>query len=108
MSNDQGLLGSVASEFSVANETSQEESDTPRLMQLHKLKSNWKVWLVSFAVWTFIALMTAFSMYRFKYLFWKPPASFWDELRIPLVNNLIFAAFTPIMLQASLRYPIER
>jgi signal transduction histidine kinase len=78
------------------------------MMQLRGLTSSWKVWLVSYGVWTFIALMSGFSMYRFQVLFWKPPASFWDELKIPLINNLIFAAFTPIMLQVSLRYPIER
>jgi signal transduction histidine kinase len=52
--------------------------------------------------------MSGFSMYRFNHLFWKPSASFWDELKIPLINNLIFATFTPIVLQISLRYPIER
>ena len=77
-------------------------------MQLRGNKSAWKVWLVSYGVWIFIALMSGFSMYRFNLLFWKPSASFWDELRIPLVNNLIFATFTPIVLQLSLRYPIER
>jgi len=77
-------------------------------MQFRGPKSAWKVWLVSYGVWTFIALMSAFSMYRFNLLFWKPSASFWEELRIPLVNNLIFATFTPIVLQLSLRYPIER
>ena len=77
-------------------------------MQLRGLKSVWKVWLVSYGVWTFIALMSGFSMYRFNHLFGKPSASFWDELKIPLINNLIFATFTPIVLQISLRYPIER
>ena len=77
-------------------------------MQLRGLRSVWKVWLVSYGVWTFIALMSGFSMYRFNHLFWKPSASFWDELKIPLINNLIFATFTPIVLQISLRYPIER
>src|SRR6516162_11695505 len=77
-------------------------------MQLRGRKSVWKVWLVSYGVWIFVALMSGFSMYRFNHLFWKPTASFWEELKIPLINNLIFATFTPIVLQISLRYPIER
>jgi two-component system, LytTR family, sensor kinase len=52
--------------------------------------------------------MSAFSMYRFNLLFWKPSASFWEELKIPLINNLIFATFTPIVLRVSLRFPVER
>lgn len=76
-------------------------------MQLRGIKSYWKVWLFSYGAWVFIALMTAFSMYRFNRLFWKP-SSFWEQLQIPLVNNLIFATFTPIVLRISLRYPIER
>ena len=29
-------------------------------------------------------------------------------MRLPLINYLIFAAFTRVLLQISLRYPIER
>ncbi len=76
-------------------------------MRIRVHKSAWIVWVASFAVWTFIALMSAFSMYRFDLLFWKP-TSFWEQLQIPLVNDLIFAAFTPIVLHIGLRYPIER
>src|SRR6516162_7608994 len=108
MSNDQALSQSIASTFPDISETTPREPRNLKLMHLRVLKSTWKVWVASFVVWTFIALMSAFSMYRFNYLFWKPSASFWDELRIPLINDLIFAAFTPIILQVSLRYPIER
>ena len=76
-------------------------------MQLRGRKSVWMIWLVSYAVWILIAFMTGFSMYRFNILFWKP-TGFWEELRLPLINDLIFATFTPILLQLSLRYPIER
>src|SRR6516165_455298 len=107
MSNDQTLAESIDSTFPDTTQASTRPRDR-KLMHLRVLKSTWKVWVVSFVVWTFIALMSAFSMYRFNYLFWKPSASFWDELRIPLINDLIFAAFTPIILQISLRYPIER
>src|SRR5215469_9966920 len=108
MPNDQALSESIASMLPIVIENSPRELRERSLMPLKVLKSTWKVWVTSFVVWTFIALMSAFSMYRFNYLFWKPSASFWDELRIPLINDLIFAAFTPIILQISLRYPLDR
>ncbi len=77
-------------------------------MQLRARKSVWMVWLISYTVWIFLAFMAGFSMYRFNLLFWKPSASLWDEVRLPLINYLIFATFTPVLLQISLRYPIER
>ena len=78
------------------------------MKQLPGRKSDWIIWLVSYGVWVFIAFLTAFSMYRFNRIFWKPSSSFWEELRIPLINGLIFATFTPVVLQVALRYPIER
>jgi two-component system, LytTR family, sensor kinase len=75
-------------------------------MQLRGRKSVWMIWLASYAAWIFIAFVTGFSMYRFNVLFWKP-SGFWQELRLPLINDLIFATLTPILLQLSLRYPIE-
>lgn len=77
-------------------------------MQLRARKSICMIWLISYAVWIFLAFMAGFSMYRFNLLFWKPSASLWDEVRLPLINYLIFATFTPVLLQISLRYPIER
>jgi signal transduction histidine kinase len=77
-------------------------------MKLSRRKFVWVIWPVSFGVWTFLAFMAGFSMYRFNILFWKPSASLWEEVRLPLINYLIFATFTPLLLQISLRYPIER
>ncbi len=76
-------------------------------MRLRGRKSVWMIWLASYAVWIFIAFVAGFSMYRFNILFWKP-SGFWQELRLPLINYLIFATFTPIVFQIGLRYPIER
>src|SRR6516164_2025759 len=106
MSTDQALLGSRAFESRHGAEIPNQFQSTT-LMRLRGRKSTGMVWLVSYGVWIFIAFMTAFSMYWFNTLFWKPSGSFWQELRIPLINNLIFATFTPIVLQISLRYPIE-
>lgn len=108
MGNEQALPGPLFAGLRNAVETLWNQPKGDRLMQLRRRKSVWMIWLVSYGVWIFIAFLTAFSMYRFNLLFWKPPASFWDELRIPLINNLIFATFTPVLLQISLRYPIER
>lgn len=77
-------------------------------MQLRGRKSVWMTWLISYGIWIFLAFMAGFSMYRFNLLFWKPSASLWEEVRLPLINYLIFATFTPVLLQISLRYPIER
>ena len=77
-------------------------------MRLLGRKSIWTIWVVSYGFWIFLAFMAGFSMYRFNLLFWKPSASLWDEVRLPLINYLIFATFTPMLLQISLRYPIER
>src|SRR5215469_12378117 len=106
MSTDQALLGCRAFESRHGAEIPNQLRSTT-LMRLRGRKSTWMVWLVSYGVWIFIAFMTAFSMYWFNTLFWKPSGSFWQELRIPLINNLIFATFTPIVLQISLRHPIE-
>ena len=76
-------------------------------MQLHGRKSVWMIWLASYAIWIFLAFLAGFSMYRFNILFWKP-SGFWQEMRLPLLNYLIFATFTPIVFQISLRFPIER
>lgn len=108
MGNEQALLGPLVAGFRNADETLSNHPKSPRLMQLYRHRSNWMIWLVSYGVWILIALLMGFSMYRFNILFWKPSASFWDDLRIPLINDLIFATFTPILLQISLRYPIER
>lgn len=107
MSNEQAPIGSPAAELRNADETSPKQLPSTESIQLRNRKLTWKIWLVSYGVWIFIALMSGFSMYRFNLLFWKPPASFWEELKIPLINDLIFATLTPIVLQISLRYPIE-
>jgi hypothetical protein len=108
MSNREPPIEFPAAELRNHDNAPPKQSGSTRLMRLRGLKSAWKVGLVSYGVWIFIAFMSGFSMYRFNLLFWKPSASFWDELKIPLINDLIFATFTPIVLLISLRHPIER
>jgi two-component sensor histidine kinase len=63
------------------------------------------IWLISFGVWTLIALASAFSMYQFDRSLGKP-ATFHDELIPPLINDLIFAFLTPLVFIRVLRFPI--
>ena len=76
-------------------------------MQLRGRRSASMMWIISYAVWTFIAFMTGFDMYRFMYIFDQSTAGLWSELKLPLINDLIYATFTPLVLQIGLRYPIQ-
>ena len=108
MRNGQSLTGSGSAVYEDEEQTSQNTPQGTSLMQRRGRKFAWWYWPVSYATWTLIAFMTGFSMYRFNRIFWKPSASLWEELQLPLVNNLIYATLTPILLQMGLRYPIER
>lgn len=67
----------------------------------------WVLWISSYALWVFIALATTLPMYRFARVYDKPVA-FWEQFSVPLVNNLIYATFTPILVNLVLRYPLRR
>jgi len=70
-------------------------------------RNPWLLWVASYAVWICIALVYAATMYRFGKLFYHP-VTFWEELKVPLVNNLIFGTLTPIVIRTGLRYPLQR
>jgi len=108
MSNEQPLPGSVDAGSHNADESFHHQSPRATLTQLAGRKSVWMIWLVSYGVWIFLAFMAGSSMYRFNVLFGSPSGSLWEQVRLPLINYLIFATFTPVLLQISLRYPIER
>jgi signal transduction histidine kinase len=67
----------------------------------------WILWISSYALFIFVALASSASMYRFAREFDKPIA-FWEQLRVPLINNLIWATFAPLIVQIGLRYPLQR
>lgn len=67
----------------------------------------WLIWLVSYAFWSFIAVISAAAMARLNHIFGHD-TTLWQQLKLPLVNNLIFATFTPILLHIGLRYPLQR
>ena len=67
----------------------------------------WQLWLASYAVWVGVAMLYATSMYRFGRVY-DHPVAFWETLKLPLVNNLIIATLTPIVIQIGLRHPLQR
>src|SRR5215471_4854526 len=81
---------------------------SPNGMRFMRAKSIWKVWLASYAIWMFICLTISFSVYRLNRTYWNVPGTYWDSLRLPLVNDLIFATITPVILLLALRYRIDR
>lgn len=107
MTNDQVLPGCCSTELTPEDETLPLPPSQIG-MQLLGRRSVWMVWLASYAIWIFIAFMTGFSMYRLNLLFWKMPGGFWDSLKVPLVNGLIFATLSPVVLLLALRFPIDR
>jgi hypothetical protein len=66
------------------------------------------LWAASYLIWTLIAFATGCTIYQFNLLFWKSGANFWESLRLPLVNELIYATLTPIVLLLAVRYPLDR
>lgn len=70
-------------------------------------RRTWIIWIASYAVWIFIALVSAVPAYRFAKVF-DHPVSFWDQFSVPLINNLILATFTPVLVHIGLRYPLQR
>ncbi len=67
----------------------------------------WLIWVVSFGLWTFIALVNAASMYQFDRSLGRP-ATFVKEITLPLINNVIYAFLTPVLFGIAMRYPILR
>jgi signal transduction histidine kinase len=77
-------------------------------MQLSLRKPAWPLWIVSYAIWSLIAFTTGCTVYRFNLLYWKSGITFWESLRLPLVNDLIYATLTPIVLLSAMRHPLAR
>jgi signal transduction histidine kinase len=77
-------------------------------MQFSLRKPAWSLWIASYAIWTLIAFTTGCTIYRFNLLFWKSGITFWESLRLPLVNELIYATLTPIVLLLAIRHPLLR
>jgi two-component system, LytTR family, sensor kinase len=67
----------------------------------------WLIWVVSFGVWTFMALVNAGSMYQFDRSVGRY-VTFTKEITLPLINYVIYAFLTPVIFGIAMRYPIQR
>jgi signal transduction histidine kinase len=70
-------------------------------------KNPWLIWVLSFGLWTFVAVANGVTIFQFdrsigRYM------SLRDEITLPLINNLIYAALTPVVFGLALRHPIQR
>ncbi|MBV8475792.1 MAG: histidine kinase [Acidobacteria bacterium] len=65
------------------------------------------VWIVSFSVWTMVALVGAFTITEF-YRSMHSPLSFFESLGMQLSQILTYAPLTPIVFALAVRYPIGR
>jgi signal transduction histidine kinase len=65
------------------------------------------IWVASFGTWILIALVNGVSMYQFDRPM-KPSVTLIGEIKLPLINFLIFAALTPLIFYVGSRYPVQR
>jgi two-component system, LytTR family, sensor kinase len=79
------------------------ESSEPRTLG----QKAWVIWASSFGLWIFIAIARGVSLYQFDRSL-DPHATLAREVTIPLINYLIYACLTPILVYIGLRYPIQR
>src|SRR3954451_23662437 len=73
-----------------------------------KIRFSWKLWAVSFALWTAYSLLYSGSI-----SLWLrsagPPEPYWGmQMFVPLLNHWINALLTPVVLVFALRHPIQR
>jgi len=76
-------------------------------LKIQGSKRPWLIWVVSFALWTFIAVANGISMYQFDRSLGRP-MPLMSEITLPLINDLIFALLTPLVFGIALRYPVQR
>ena len=76
-------------------------------LKVEESRRLWLIWPISLVVWVFMALTNGLSIYQWRRSLGYP-ASLPNELVLPLVNFLIFAALSPVVFRLALRYPIDR
>src|SRR5580704_151141 len=67
----------------------------------------WLIWVVSFGVWTFIALAASVAIYRYD-LAAGTPMSFLSDIPLELSRLFTYAPLTPFAFGLALRYPLQR
>lgn len=67
----------------------------------------WLIWVISFGVWSFVALVATFTIYQF-YRATNAPMSFMSTLGSEFCQILSYAPLTPFAFWFAIRYPIRR
>lgn len=67
----------------------------------------WLIWVVSFAVWSLVALAAGVTTYRL-YAATRSPISFTSALILEACDILTYAPLTPFVFAFATRYPIRR
>lgn len=67
----------------------------------------WLIWVISFGVWSFVALVGTFTIFQF-YRATNTPMSFTSTLGSEFCQLLSYAPLTPFVFWFAIRYPIRR
>jgi two-component system, LytTR family, sensor kinase len=78
-----------------------------RNVLVSQTKRPWLIWLMSFGLWTLIAVISALSMYGVQRASGRP-TTLANELILPLVQNSIIAFLSPFAFNFAKRYPMQR
>lgn len=73
-----------------------------------KIRFSWKLWAVSFGLWTAYSLLYSGSMSLWLRSAGHPEPYWGKQMFIPLLNHWINALLTPIVLVFALRHPVRR
>jgi two-component system LytT family sensor kinase len=73
-----------------------------------KIRFSWKLWAVSFALWTAYSLLYSGSISLWLRSAGHPEPYWGKQMFVPLLNHWINALLTPVVLVVALRHPIRR
>ena len=73
-----------------------------------RIQFSWKLWAVSFALWTAYSLLYSGSMSLWLRSAGHPEPYWGRQMFIPLLNHWINALLTPLVLVFALRHPMSR
>jgi two-component system, LytTR family, sensor kinase len=73
-----------------------------------KIRFSWKLWAVSFALWTAYSLLYSGSWSLWLRSAGRPQPYWSNHIFVPLLNHWINALLTPLVLVFALRHPIRR
>jgi two-component system LytT family sensor kinase len=73
-----------------------------------KIRFSWKLWAVSFGLWTAYSLLYSGSIFLWMRSAGHPEPYWGKPMFVPLLNHWINALLTPVVLVLALRHPIRR